>query len=116
MHDKAVAAYTAQDWAESEKYYVELSRAVPSNVEPWFKLGNIYARTDRPELAIRAYRECVIRNPRHAKAWHNMGIIQLRQARGSFTQLQQFVNESNPLYEKSARISSGIETLIESTD
>ena len=35
----AAAAYEAQDWAASERHYLDLTRGAPEEVEPWFKLG-----------------------------------------------------------------------------
>jgi Flp pilus assembly protein TadD len=54
VQQQAVEAYAKQDWATSEQHYVVLTQKVPTDVEPWFKLGNIYARTQRLDLAVRA--------------------------------------------------------------
>lgn len=108
----ATRAYDEKNWAESEKHYVTLTHRAPGEAEPWFKLGNIYARTLRPDLAIKAYRETLVRNSQHIKAWHNMAVVQLRQAAGSFAELELLVEPDDDLHEKSVRIQRAIEDLV----
>lgn len=108
----AARAYAEQNWPESEKHYAALTRKAPGEAEPWFKLGNIYARTLRPDLAVKSYRETLIRDPRHVKAWHNMGIVELRQAANSFSELQQLLQPDDALYEKSVNIQKMIDELV----
>jgi cytochrome c-type biogenesis protein CcmH/NrfG len=108
----AAQAYKAKNWSESEQHYATLTRNVPGEPEPWFKLGNIYARTLRPELAVKSYREALIRDPQHVKAWHNMGIVQLRQAASSFEKLELLLEPDDALYEKSVNIQKIIDDLV----
>ena len=108
----AAKAYDEQNWAESEKHYTTLIQNAPGEAEPWFKLGNIYARTKRSELALKAYRETLVRNTQHKKAWHNMAIIQLRDAGKSFGELQQLVESDDPLHAKSVKIQNTIDELV----
>lgn len=96
IQERAQAAYDAGDWVAAEPHYVELARAMPQDAELWFRLGNVYARTDRPELAIAAYRETLVRDPELAKAWFNMGVVQLRQAANSFNQMEVHVKPGDP--------------------
>lgn len=83
----AETAYAAKDYAESEKQYTLLAKKVPVEAENWFRLGNIYARTNRPDAAIAAYRETLVREPENRKAWFNMAILQVKSAVGSLEQL-----------------------------
>lgn len=109
---EALEAYQRQDWATSEKNFVLLTQKIPAESEPWFKLGNIYARTERPELAVRAYREAVIRDPEHSRAWHNMGVVQLKQAAASFKELQKFADPDDPLYARGVELGNAIDGLV----
>lgn len=86
----ADAAYRAQDWETAEKHYVEITRAIPKEAHTWFRLGNIYARTDRPDFAVAAYKEALLRDPELTKAWYNMGLVQLRQSANSFLQMRTY--------------------------
>lgn len=108
----AAAAYEAQDWAASERHYRDLTRGAPEEVEPWFKLGNVYARTQRYDLAIACYREVLVRDSRDVKAWHNIAVTQLREAGASFLELEMLTKEDDPLHAKSVRIQRAIDELV----
>jgi len=112
VYNLAAQAYAEKNWTESEKYYVTLTREAPGEAEPWFKLGNIYARTLRPEFAVKAYRETLVRDNRHVKAWHNMAVIQLREAAESFSHVEQLAEEGDALYKKSVKIQHTIDELV----
>lgn len=108
----AAAAYEEQDWATSEKHYLTLTQRAPEESEPWFKLGNIYARTARLDGAVRCYREALVRDSRNVKAWHNMAVTQLRNSGESFRELEMLVDEDDPLHAKSVRIQQAINELV----
>lgn len=91
----AEAAYAAKDWEAAEKHYVSTTRAIPKEATPWFRLGNIYARTDRPDFAVRAYKEALLRDPEMGKAWYNMGLVQLRQSANSFLQMRTYTKDNS---------------------
>jgi Flp pilus assembly protein TadD len=77
-------AYTREDWARAESDYLTAARGLPADPEPWFKLGNVYFKTGRHDVAARAYEQALRRAPGHAKAWHNLGVVRLHQADDSF--------------------------------
>ncbi len=87
---EAAAAYEQQDWAAAEVLYAELVTLLPQNAEYWFRLGNCYTRTGKPDEAVVAYREALVRDPELSKAWYNMGLVQLRQSVNSFQQMSQY--------------------------
>lgn len=109
----ARAAYEAQDWAAAERHYTVLVEQIPQDADYWFRLGNIYARTDRPDLAIRAYRETLVRDAEFAKAWFNMGIVQLRQAANSFLKMEIHVAEGDPMRAQAERAYRSILTILD---
>ena len=96
--------YKNNQWRESEKHYTVLVEEIPENAIHWFRLGNIYARTQRPDAAVLAYRESLIRDPKFAKAWYNMGVLHLQQAANSFSEFQLYVDKNDPLYEKGQKL------------
>lgn len=108
----AAQAYANRDWTEAERQYVLLTSRVPQEPEPWFRLGNVYARTARPELAVRAYQEAVLRNPKHTRAWHNMGVVQLRQAAASLRELERFGQPDDPLHQRAVELGDRIDALL----
>ena len=112
----AAAAYERGDMVESEKYYAQLVRELPQEVLPLFRLGNVYAATNRPDAAIIAYREVLIRDPYYSKAWFNMAIVQLKQSAHSFHEMQIYIDASDPLYKRSKETLDGILELIKGDD
>lgn len=110
----ASAAYDKSDWKESEKHYSILVEKAPGQAQFWLRLGNIYAHTNRPDMAIVAYREALGRDSKLPNAWFNMGIIQLKQAAYSFNELQANTQPGDPVAEESRKLLEGILGLIES--
>ncbi len=113
LERQAEAAYAKGDWSASEQPFIALTKASPQAVEPWFKLGNIYARTNRYALAVRAYREVVVRDAKHVRAWHNMGVIQLRQAAQTFATLETYAQGDDPLAVHGSQLRQAVEHLLE---
>jgi len=112
--DEARSAYEAQDWKTAEQDYRLVVEKDPSSFEGWFRLGNIYSRTERPDLAVRAYREALIRRPDDVKAWHNLSVIHLRQAVNSLEQLQRHADPDDPMTRADRKLLEGLRRLVES--
>lgn len=113
LQQQARQAYSEGNWAEAEKAYAALTREVPREAEPWFRLGNVYARLDQPGRAVAAYQEALLRAPDNGKAWHNMGIIQLRQAMNSFLHLQNVTEPGDPLNERAQAMLETVTRILE---
>ena len=111
----ASAAYANTDWLTSEKHYSELIRSGPEQALHWYRLGNIYAYTNRPDAAIVAYREAIRLQPEMAEAWYNLGIIQLKQSAWSLGQLQLHAGEDQATAGQGKLILQGILELIQTT-
>jgi tetratricopeptide (TPR) repeat protein len=107
------SAYEEGNLLDSEKHYSVLVREIPAEAQNWFRLGNVYARTQRPDAAVAAYREAVVRNPKLTKAWYNMGIVQLRQAVNSFGELEIYAGSGDDaLVDQGRSIVDGILNLL----
>ncbi len=113
LRNKAHEAYNEGNWAEAKQALVALTQEIPQEAEPWFRLGNVYARLEQPRQAVAAYQEALIREPEHNKAWHNMGIIQLRQAINSFSQLQSATEPGNELHERAQILIDAVSRVLE---
>ena len=96
--NQAQQAYKAKDWKTSEIKFAQLISLVPNEAEFWFKLGNVYAHTNRPAKAITAYKEVVIRKPKLSKAWHNLSLMSLRQTTHLFIEMLQYLNPNDPVF------------------
>ena len=110
---QANTAYENNDLVASEKNYEILIKELPEEAEYWFRLGNIYVRTNRPQAAISLYREAVLRDPQFAKAWYNMGIVQLKQTAFSLNEMLIYTDKQDPLYSKAATMLEQIKSIVE---
>ena len=112
LQKQADTAYLNDDLVASEKGYEILIKELPAIALHWFRLGNIYVRTNRPDAAINLYREAVLRNPKYSKAWYNLGIVQLKQAAYSLNEMLLYTDINDPLYNKAKDMLDGIQTII----
>ncbi len=113
IQKQADTAYLNDDLVESEKGYQILVKEKPAIAQNWFRLANIFVRTNRPSAAITLYREAVIRNPKYTKAWYNLSIVQLKQTAYSLNEMIQYADIDDPLYDKAKDLLEGIKTIIE---
>lgn len=97
LEEMAREAYQNEDWETSEEAYKHLTLQTPYEVEPWFRLGNIYAQTNRLDGAVEAYQEALLIEPENTKVLHNLGVIQLRMAANTFLEIRQHTEENGPM-------------------
>ena len=114
LEQTAKKAYLDEDWATAVEAYKKLTLQLPGEVEPWFRLGNIYARTNNLDAAVATYREALIRDLKNSKIWHNLGVIQLKQAANTFLEMQQYTEENDPLSLRARYAVNSIANLIDS--
>ena len=113
LEKEADAAYLAGDMETSERHYQVLVAELPEIAEHWFRLANVYVRTNRPVAAINLYREAVLRQPDYAKAWFNLSIVQLKQTAYSLTEMLRYVDVDDPLHKRAYEMLEGIQSVIE---
>ncbi|MBI2993315.1 MAG: hypothetical protein HYY48_03965 [Gammaproteobacteria bacterium] len=113
LRDRANAAYAAEDWETAEGAYRDLTERVPGEAENWFRLGNIYVHKDRLFDAMALYREALLHDARHARAWHNLGLTQLRMATHTFVELQKYTEAFDPVNQRARQMVDGITRLLE---
>lgn len=109
----AERAYGAGEWPLAETHYRAWVATVPDDAEAWFRLGNIYARTARPDAAVSAYREALARDGTLGKAWFNMGIVQLRQAAESLHAMQAVLPPGDPAAVRGAAARAAVMTILD---
>ena len=105
MQEQAHQAYLNEEYELAVQYYLDVQKYLDKDPFIWFRLGNSYSYLKQPDRAIEAYRQAVFFDPSMSKAWHNMGIMQLRQSANTWTQMLVHTQESDPLYEKAERYS-----------
>lgn len=108
---RAQTAYQAGRTAEAIADYQILTQNLPTDPLPWFRLGNLYARSGQADAAVHAYREALLRDPRLAPAWHNLGIVRLRQAQAALLETQGLLPASDPLAQDSAALERALRRL-----
>ncbi len=104
LHTQARDAYVQKDWQSAGKYYLEITRQVPTDVDAWYRLGNIYARLNQPADAVLVYREALVRERTHSRAWYNLSIMHLRQSAATLIEMQQQIRKQDPLYDVSEKM------------
>ena len=112
LQNRADEAYENDDLLKAEKDYETLIKAMPENAKHWFRLGNIYVRTNRPVAAINLYREAVLRDPTFSKAWFNLSVVQLKQTAYSLNEMLIYVDKEDPMYERARGLLDGIKEIV----
>jgi len=112
LYREGMKAYTEGNMEVAENKLSQLVERVPEDSQVWFRLGNIYARTNRPRQAVQAYQDALVRDPSLAKAWHNMGVVRLRQAVNDFVSLAKSVPADDPLHSRGMKISNTLLALL----
>ena len=105
---RAEESYQKADWATAAEAYGVLVEDMPQDTQLWFRYANALARSDQPERAVTAYREVLARDAHYAKAWFNMGIVQLRQAAHSFSRMDGYISAADPLRAQSEQVHDAI--------
>jgi len=97
INQEAQLAYEGGELAKAEALYRSLARRMPNDAETWLRLGNLYARSNRPDEAANAYQRALMADNAEARAWHNLGVVRLRQAWASMIQAQASVKPKDSL-------------------
>ncbi len=102
LHRNAVLAYESGEDARAEALYQGLARAAPNDAETWLRLGNLYARSDKPDDAADAYQHALLLNRNDPRAWYNLGLIRQRQAHAAYIRANQIADKDDPVYANTA--------------
>lgn len=100
LHRNAVLAYESGEDARAEALYQGLTRAAPNDPETWLRLGNLYARSNKPDDAADAYQQALLLNPNNHRVWYNLGVIRQRQAHAALIQANMLSEQNDPLHAK----------------
>jgi tetratricopeptide (TPR) repeat protein len=106
---QADQAYTSGDMAGSIALYQKLTEAVPQEADYWYRLGNAYARLQQPDQAVDAYQQAIKRNGAHARAWHNLAIVRMRQAQAALIVSVSSAAKDDPIRAQSDQLLKALE-------
>ncbi|MBD9482216.1 tetratricopeptide repeat protein [Pseudomonas sp. PDM14] len=96
LQNSANQDYASGRYVQASDQYQRLARAMPSDAGVRYQLGNSLARQGDVQGAIGSYREALLRDPQHARAWHNLLQVQLREALLSAAEMQRTLNPQQP--------------------
>jgi tetratricopeptide (TPR) repeat protein len=97
INREAQLAYESGEAAKAEALYKSLVRRMPNDAETWFRLGNLYARNNRPDEAAGAYQRALLANSSDARIWNNLAVVRLRQGWAALLQAQAHSKDDTPL-------------------
>lgn len=97
LQEQAARSYQKKKYQAALPVYTQLTQRAPGDALTWFQLGNVQAHLKHPDAAIKAYRQALTLNPKLARAWHNMGLIQLREAAATYTEMAANIPPVDPL-------------------
>ncbi|HQR03487.1 MAG: tetratricopeptide repeat protein [Proteobacteria bacterium] len=100
LQQSAVLAYESGDDAKAEALYQGLARMAPNDPETWLRLGNLYARSNRPDLAADAYQRALLTAPNDVRLWYNLGIIRQRQAHAALIRAHELAGDNEALRQR----------------
>ncbi len=100
MDEQAQRYYQAGDYVNALEAYQYLSKEMNTEARYWYFLGNCYARLERPNEAVDAYREALVRRPDDAKAWHNLVLVEAKLLSNTMAEMSQSVAADSPLMKK----------------
>jgi len=100
LSKEAEIAFDNQEDAKAEQLYKGLVKQAPNDAENWFRLGNLYARTNHPDQAVETYQHALMLDGNNPKIWHNLGVVRLRQAWASLMQAEILAPPDSDLYNR----------------
>ncbi len=112
IRDQAYEAYRNRNYDTAVSKFEYLVSRVPEDGEFWFRLGNSYARSQKPQLAVDAYQKALIRVPANEKAWYNMGLVQTETALKTFVDMQQYTQHNSTIGKKGEEMRQGLFDLL----
>jgi cytochrome c-type biogenesis protein CcmH/NrfG len=92
----ALRAYNKGEDAQAESLYLGLLRLSPSDAETHLRLGNLYARSGRPDRAADSYIQTLMVDPADTRAWYNLGIVRQRQAQAALIEAHARLPQGDP--------------------
>ena len=100
LDQQAQMFYQSGDYTNALAAYQTLANEMKTEARYWYFVGNCYARLERSNEAVQAYREALVRRPDDAKAWHNLVLVEAKLMSNTMAEMSQSVPADNPLMKK----------------
>lgn len=88
---------------DAEVLYRQLSVSHPGLPEVWLQLGNIYTRQAQLQAASRAYRDGLKYAREDGRLWHNLALVELKQAMQTLETASEVLPQDSPYREDIGR-------------
>lgn len=113
LNREAQLASESGETAKAEALYKSLVRRMPNDADTWLRLGNLYARNNKPDEAVGAYHRALIINSKEPRAWYNLSVIRMRQAWAAMLQVpaQEALASGDPLRKQAEDMLAHMEKL-----
>ncbi len=93
---QANSFYVRGEYLRAAMLYQELVAESPNDAEHWFRLGNSNVHLNRPQQAMEAYREAIVREPSYSKAWYNLAMLQAKAVGETVAEMSRNVPVDDP--------------------
>lgn len=94
---QADAAYARGDWQQAERHYMAVVEVVPKDAYAYFRLGNVYAKQMNFDAAMQAYQAAIVRQGDMTKAYNNLALVHVLQAKRVLEAGQKTMRKGDPL-------------------
>ena len=101
---RADAAYAQGDWEQAEKRYMAVVEAVPNDAYAYFRLGNVFAKQMNYDAAMQAYQAAIARQADLSKAYHNLALVHVLQAKQALETGQKNLRKGDPLQPRMTKL------------
>jgi tetratricopeptide (TPR) repeat protein len=105
--------YAAGRFVQASEQYRRLAKAMPADAGVRYQLGNSLARQGDVQGAIDNYRETLLRDRQHARAWHNLLQVQLREALFTAAEMQNTLNPQQPQADRALKLGQRLLDVVE---
>lgn len=96
LQRQAEQAYAEGRFAQASEGFRQLADKMPTDADVRYRLANSLVRQGLNQAAIDAYRETLIRDPNHARAWHNLIIVQTQEVLLTTQEMQGYLSSQDP--------------------
>jgi len=103
LQRQADSAYNAADYPRASELYGRLAKAMPTDAGVRYQQGNSLARLGDHNGAIISYRDALLRDPQHARAWHNLLQVQIQETRLTAGEMQRYLSGQTPYAERALK-------------
>jgi len=110
--EQADRLYTQKKYQKALVAYQKLHETEPKDTHVLFRIANTYTHLKVPKLSIRYYELTLKEDIHMAKAWYNLGVVQMKEAAKTWTAMSKYADRDDPLFKSSKHYSRGMLELI----